>query len=222
MIRVMFIENQQLFQDGFAAILHKEEEIELVGMAVDGQEAMERFEETNPDVVLISIRKPYLDGIQTIALIKKRNPDVKVIILSASLEDEVVIRGINAGADGFLLGDVFADRLLTAIHEVYQGGNVISGKVANLLVDRIRQLTMDEKQLLVTRLENRGIMLTKRAIDVAYLFMDNQSNKQIANKLYLSEGTVKNYISEIYNRLDIHKRDEAIRYLVKLVRSYGI
>ncbi|WP_164667772.1 response regulator [Virgibacillus doumboii] len=218
MIKVMLVEDQRLFREGVEAIIKNTDDIQVTGTAQCGRSAIEMLKQQQPDVVLMDIHMPEMDGIKTTVHIKENHPGVKVVMLTSMADEELVIRGINVGADGFLLKDLYAERLIQSIRDAARGQPVLSGEVAQILVDKIRELTLDDKQILSKRLENRGINLTVRELDIIYLFMDGHSNKKIAQKLFLGEGTIKNYISEIYSKLNIHKRHKAIEYLKNLLK----
>lgn len=217
LIKVMLVEDQRLFREGVEAIIHQTDDITVVGSADNGNAAIQQMSEIQPDIILMDIHMPNLDGIKTTVYIKEHYPEVKVVMLTTDADEELVIRGINVGADGFLLKGLYSDTLIHTIRDAYRGEVVLSGQVARILVDRIRYLSLDKKGILQKRLENRGFNFTRREMDIIYLFMDRLTNKQIAQRLFLGEGTVKNYISEIYNKLNIHNRGEAIAYFRSLV-----
>lgn len=218
MIKIMLVEDQRLFREGVEALISNTDDIEVIGMAESGESAIELLQHEQPDVILMDIHMAEMDGIKTTVYIKENHPSVKVVMLTTIAEEELVIRGINVGADGFLLKDLYPDNLIQSIRDAARGQSVLSGKVATILVNKIRELTLDKKQILGKRLENRGINLTARELDIAYLFMGGHSNKIIAQKLFLGEGTIKNYISEVYSKLNIRNRHEAINYLKNLLK----
>ncbi|MFC4557946.1 response regulator [Virgibacillus kekensis] len=219
MIKVILVEDQRLFREGTELLINNTDDIKVVGMAGNGEEAINLLKKEKPDVVLMDIHMPGMDGIKTTVYLKENHPDVKVVMLTSAADEELVIRGINVGADGFLLKNLYHDNLIQAIRNAYRGQSVLSGEVAEILVNKIRKLTLDQKQILGRRLENRGIQLTKRELDIAYLFMDGYTNTMIAQKLFLGEGTIKNYVSEIYNKLNIRHRKDAISYLRQLLKQ---
>src|SRR5699024_9581894 len=147
-----------------------------------------------PDVVLMDIHMPELDGIRATAYIKENHPDVKVVMLTTAKDEELVIRAIQVGADGFLLKDLYPEKLIQSIKDAVIGQHVLSGDVASLLVNRIRELTLDKKQALGKRLGNQGIRFTNRELDIAYLILNGNSNKNIGNHLLLRQRTDKKYI----------------------------
>lgn len=213
LIKLLLVEDQRLFVEGVKALLERQDDMEIVGTASNGEQALERVRERRPDIVLMDIHMPELDGIQATARIKENDPSVKVIMLTTTINEDLAIRGISVGADGFLVKELFPDTLYQAVRDAYRGQVVLSGDVASILARRIRELSMDRSAILGIRLENRGIRLTKREQEIAYLFMEHHNNKQIADKLFLGEGTIKNYISEMYQKLGVHNRGKAISYL---------
>ncbi|WP_087974154.1 response regulator [Oceanobacillus rekensis] len=221
MINVLIVEDQRLFRDGVEAIIGRTDDISVVGTAENGEKAIEQMKLLHPkvDVVLMDIHMPNMDGIATTRFLKENYPEVKVVLLTTTADDDMVISGIVLGADGFLIKTLYAERLIDAIRMAYEGEIVLSGDVARILGNRIRELTMDKKQIFTLRLDRMGFNFTRREIDIAYLLMEHNSNSQIANKLFLGEGTVKNYISEIYHKLDIHNRAKAITYFKQIMQE---
>ncbi|WP_088052508.1 response regulator [Virgibacillus dakarensis] len=218
MIKVLFVDDQRLFREGVGALIAKTDDICVIGTADNGEAAIQQIAEKPPNVVLMDIHMPNLDGIKTTVYIKEHYPDIKVIMLTSDVEEDLVIRAISVGADGFLLKSLYADDLIRSIHDAFRGQIVLSGEVARILANKIRELTLDKKQIFAKRLENRGLHFSNRELDIAYLLMGGHTNKHIAQKLFLAEGTVKNYISEIYNKLNIRNRAEIIAFLRKIMR----
>lgn len=217
MIHVLIVENQRLLRDGIEAIIERTDDIKVIGAVDNGETAIKQMEHLKTDIVIMDIQLPQMDGIRTTKLIKEKYPEVSVILLTSKVND-LVISGINAGADGFLVKALYAECLLEAIRIANRGETVLSGEVARMLAGRIRELTMNNKQIFTLRLERLGYSFTKREIDIAFLLKENHTNQQIANKLFLGEGTVKNYISEIYNKLNIRNRAKVIDFFVNIMR----
>lgn len=217
MIHVLIVENQRLLRDGMEAIIERTDDIKVIGAVDNGEIAIKQMEHLNPDIVIMDIHLPQMDGIRTTKYMKEKYPEVGVILLTSKVDD-FIISGINAGADGFLVKAVYAERLLEAIRIAYRGETIFSGEVAQMLATRIRELTMNNKQIFTLRLERLGYTFTKREIDIAFLLKENYTNQQIALKLFLGEGTVKNYISEIYNKLNIRNRAKVIEFFGNVTR----
>ncbi|AVR00358.1 DNA-binding response regulator [Oceanobacillus iheyensis] len=219
MIKVMLVEDQRLFSEGVEALISNTEDIQVVGIAANGEEAIETFKQCLPDVVLMDIHMPHVDGIKATVKIKESHPDTKIILLTTYADEDLIITGINAGADGFLLKSLRAASLIRCIRDVYADEIVLSGAVARILAEKIRNQTYSKKQILDRKLQNRNYVLSKRELDIACLLMNHHTNKQIAEKLYLSEGTIKNYISELYHKFNIPNRKNLINYLHKVLNK---
>ncbi|OZU88245.1 DNA-binding response regulator [Virgibacillus indicus] len=213
MIKVLLVDDQKLFSEGVRSLLSREEDMVVVGAASNGKEAMEKMLKHEPDVVLMDIHMPQVDGIKATIQIKEHFPKTKVILLTTFADEELVLIGKKVGADGFLLKDLSASHVIRSIRDAYHDEIVISGEAARILARQILQVNYSKKELLSQKLANREINLSARELDIAHLLMEETSNKHIAQRLFLSEGTIKNYISEIYNKVNIHNRKEVIAYL---------
>lgn len=213
MIKVLLVEDQRLFREGINALIANEDDIEVVGMAQHGQDAIEQIEKLQPDVVLMDVHMPEVDGIKATIYIKENYPKIKVILLTTYPEEDLIITGISIGADGFLVKSIDRERLIRSIRDAYENQIVLAGEAARILAKRIEGFNYDKKEILDRKLKYRNIYLTGREIDVALLLMDGMTNNDIAQKLYLSQGTVKNYISEVYQKLDLRNRKDVIVFL---------
>lgn len=213
MIKVLLVEDQRLFREGMNALIANEDDIEVVGMAQHGQDAIEQIEKLQPDVVLMDVHMPEVDGIKATIYIKGNYPKIKVILLTTYPEEDLIITGISIGADGFLVKSIDKERLIRSIRDAYENQIVLAGEAARILAKRIEGFNYDKKEILDRKLKYRNIYLTGREIDVALLLMDGMTNNDIAQKLYLSQGTVKNYISEVYQKLDLRNRKDVIVFL---------
>lgn len=216
MIKVMIIDEQTLFREGIKAILDQTDEYKVVASLESADQAMNFLEKDCPDIILINLALPDMQAIWLTRQIKLRLPEMKIITLVEELDEDKVISAVLVGADGFFFKKQHSKRLLYSLQEVYDGETVLSGPIAKMLANYIRKLTMDHKEIFSLRLERNGYNFTNRELDVAYLLKQNYSNPEIAKELHLGEGTVKNYISEIYNKLNIRIRREAIQALQKL------
>ncbi|TQS71173.1 response regulator transcription factor [Ornithinibacillus gellani] len=218
MIRVLIVDDELLLRKGIQALIDGESDMQVVGMLANGEEVLKELDAIKPDIILMDIHMPRLDGIKTTVKLKQMNSNVKVIFLTANISEEEVIRGISAGGDGFLVKEIYPDDLFRSIRDIHRGQHVLSYDVAKILVKSIRKLSLNKCQLLAKRLENHGLSFTKRELEVACHLVEGLDNRQIAQKLYLGEGTVKNYISEIYQKLNVRYRDEAIQFIERLLR----
>ena len=218
MVSVLLVDDQRLFIEGLQAILSQEEEIEVVGLASDGEGILDLVNELKPDVILMDMHMSQSAGVETTFQVKTKYPKVKVILLTGSAEEETIVYGLNAGADGFLSRELDRNQLIKAIYDVNYNEVVISGEAAKLLAKRFRDIQYDNKDILNDRLQNRRIYLTNRELEIADLLMDGATNRYISEKLSLSEGTVKNYISDLYSKVDIHHRKKIIDFLKGLIK----
>ncbi|AXI10472.1 response regulator [Oceanobacillus sp. 143] len=219
MIKVLLVDDQRLFREGVKSILERAEDIHVTGTADNGKEAIQEIEQAQPDVVVMDIHMPEMDGVETTSYVKRNYPGIKVVLLTTRADDDFIISGINTGADGLLLKNLYADKLIDCIRDASCGVMVLSGEVSRILANRIRELTLNKKQILALRLERSGYQYTNRELDVFYLLMEGNTNNQIAHQLFLSLGTVKNYISDIYNKLNIRNRENTIMYFQELITA---
>lgn len=213
MIKVLLVEDQQLFREGVNALVSAEEDMEVIGMTHHGLEAIQQIEEQQPDVILMDIHMPEVNGIKATSQIKEHYPNIKVILLTTNKDIDLITTGLSVGADGFLLKTLDASRLVRSIRDAYDGQIVLSGEVAKMLATKVKAYKYDKKEILGEKLVNLDIQLSRRELDIAYLLKEEITNKNIAQELFLSEGTVKNYISEIYNKLGLRNRKDVIDYL---------
>lgn len=190
--------------------------MQVIGMVTKGKTAMKLMDEKQPDVVLLDLHLPQISGIKITNYIKEKFPQIKVVFLTSETNEELLMKGIAAGADGFLLKNCDSESFIRSIRDTYHGEVVISGQAARILANRVLQFIYDRKVLLKEKLLINNIRLTNRELDIAYLLINNLTNKQIAKELYLSEGTVKNYVSELYRKFNLKRRTELVRYLRNL------
>lgn len=213
LINVMLIDKNRLFLEAVQSLIDQEEDIQVIGMVTKGKAAIELMDEKQPDIVLLDLHLPQIDGIKVTHYIKEKYPETKVIFLTSETNEEMLMKGIASGADGFLLKNCDSESFIRSIRETYRGEVVISGIPARILANRVLQLIYDRKVLLKEKLLINDIRLTKRELDIAYLLIRNATNKEIAQELYLSEGTVKNYVSELYRKFNMKRRADLVSYL---------
>ena len=198
MIHLLLVDDQELVCQGLRAMLNLEPDIEVVGMANNGQVAIQQVEALQPDVVLMDIRMPIMDGREATRIICQRFPDTKVLVVSTFDEDEYITHSIKAGAKGYLLKDMPVEELAQAIRLVYRGYSQMGpGLMEKMLEGMFKQ---DEtKQLELAE-------LTPREVEVLNLIGTGCSNREIAQQLYIAEGTVKSHVTHILNRLNLKNR----------------
>lgn len=207
MIKVLIVDDQNLIREGLAMMLSLYDTIILVGTANNGKEAIDALEGQDVDLILMDIRMPLMDGVEATKIIKERYPNVKVLILTTFNEDEYIFEGLKNGADGYLLKDISSEELVKAIETVYQGNILLQPDIAKRMVDSIYKKDKGSKN-------DKLKELTKREYEIALLVGEGKSNKEISNKLFITEGTVKNHITKILDKLEIRDRTQ-LAVLVK-------
>jgi len=211
-IRVLVVDDQRLVRDGIASLLGIEPDLEVVGTAADGSTALELARQSRPDVVLMDVRMPTMDGVEATAALRQELPDCRVLMLTTFDDEEYVVRALRAGASGYLLKDVPAADLAQAIRLAHAGVDqhdpAAIGRVVGAL-DRAERRP-------VTPPPDAG--LTPREREVLGLLARGATNREIARELYLSEGTVKNHVSNILSRLGLRDRTQAALY----AREHGL
>ena len=202
-INLLIVDDQSLVREGIASLLALQPGINILGTAENGQEAVHFAKEAQPDVILMDIRMPVMDGIAAAETILSSNPSQIILMLTTLEDDEYIVKSLKAGARGYLLKDMLAADLAQAVRSAYRGVFQIAPSVAGRLVN-----LSDEKEAEPQKGENaeRIAELTPREIDVLKLIATGATNKEIAQKLYLSEGTVKNIVSNIFSCLGTHDR----------------
>jgi DNA-binding NarL/FixJ family response regulator len=195
-VRVLLADDHHVVRAGLHAMLDPSPDIEVVGEAGDGAEAIARVRELDPDVVLMDLRMPGMDGVAAIAVLREAAPDVAVLVLTTYDTDADIVRAIEAGATGYLLKDATRDELLQAIHSAAAGRSALAPAVASRLVARMAAPA--------------GSALSAREIEVLELVARGRSNKEIARGLHLSEATVKTHLVHAFSKLGVEDRTEAV------------
>ncbi len=209
-IRVLVVDDHALFRRGLEMVLAQESDIEVVGEAGDGAEAVEKAADLLPDVVLMDVRMPRRSGIEACTAIKDVAPSTRIIMLTISDEEGDLYEAIKAGATGYLLKEISIDEVATAIRAVAGGQSLISPAMASKLLTEFASLIKreDRQQVPVPR-------LTDRELEVLRLVARGLNNKDVAKQLYISENTVKNHVRNILEKLQLHSRMEAVVYAVR-------
>ena len=208
-IRILVADDQVLFAEGLETILEsRASDMEVVSIARNGEEAIRMTAIENPDIVLMDVRMPVIDGVVATREILSRNPNVKIVMLTTFDDDEYVEHSLSNGAIGYLLKNRPPEELIASIRAVKGGILQIDPAVSKTLIKDIHESTMHDDEFLM-HLNS----LTNRERDVLRLLVDAHSNKQIANILSIAEQTVRNYISIIYGKLFVENRIEIIRHM---------
>jgi two-component system NarL family response regulator len=210
-IRVLIVDDHALFRRGLQMVLEGEADIDVVGEASDGHEAVERAERTTPDVVLMDVRMPKRSGIEATRAIKEVLPSSKILMLTISDEEADLYEAIKAGASGYLLKEISIEEVANAVREVHAGKSLISPSMASKL--------LNEFAAMVKRRDERsnipGPRLTERELEVLKLVAKGMNNRDIGSELFISENTVKNHVRNILEKLHLHSRMEAVVYAVR-------
>lgn len=212
MIRVALADDHTLFRQGLRQLLELEPDMEVVGEAVNGMEAMELARQTRPDVFLVDINMPIVDGVSATREIVRENPDVGVVVLTMYPEDGYVIRAITAGARGYLLKDADSARVVEAVRTVAAGHSQLDPGMTTKLLQEFRRIAQQPGQ------DSSMGGLSPREIDLLRLIASGRSNKEIAHELHLAESTVKNKLSVLFQKLDAKDRTQAAIYAM----SHGL
>ena len=204
--RVLVVDDQTLFRTGLTSLLSEDPAVEVVGQAVDGADAVKQATRLKPDVVLMDIKMPSVDGIEATRQIVQALPSTKVLILTTFETDSQVIQALKAGASGYVLKDSSAGAIISSIVAVMSGERVMASAVANRVLEMLTG-TATPKEFYDG--------LTNREIEILKLLANGMANKQIAYRLKISEKTVRNHVSNMYEKLGIYDRSQAVLYAVK-------
>lgn len=203
-VRVLLADDQQLIRDGIASLLRLQPGIEIVGDAENGQLALELAEQLLPDIILMDIRMPLMDGIEATSRITQAYPAIKILMLTTFDDADYIIRALRAGACGYLLKNLPASDLAQAVKLANEGIFQLAPSVAGKLVGNYNAITPKATPVPETTHD-----LTKRELDVLKCIADGDTNREIADKLVISMGTVKSHVSNILNRLELRDRVQA-------------
>jgi NarL family two-component system response regulator LiaR len=202
-IRVIIVEDQALMREGLAAILSTQPDIDLVGQACDGVEAVEMLETARPDVILLDLVMPRQDGLTTIPIIKDKLPDAHILVLTSFADNDHVYQAIKSGAEGYMLKDATHVQLLQSIRDVANGQATLYPSIAMRV---IREMNSPTEMIYTTD------PLTPRELDTLRLISTGLSNQEIAKKLFVQERTIAKYVSNILEKLHLANRTQAALY----------
>jgi DNA-binding NarL/FixJ family response regulator len=204
--RVLIADDQTLFRSGLARLLDSDDRVQVVGEAIDGLDAVKLAASLKPDVVLMDIKMPNLDGIEATRRIVTENPETKVLMLTTFEADNHVIQALKAGASGYVLKDSTASAIVSSVVAVVAGERVMASAVANRVLEMLTGATTPKEFY-------DG--LTAREVEILKMLATGMANKQIAYQLKISEKTVRNHVSNMYEKLNIYDRAQAVLYAVR-------
>jgi DNA-binding NarL/FixJ family response regulator len=210
-VRVLIADDQALFRRGLFVVLGLEPGIDVVAEAQDGQEAVAKATDLAPDVVLLDVRMPGMDGIEAARRIREILPSTRVLMLTVSDEEDDLYEAIKAGANGYLLKEISVEEVAAAIHAVMHGQSLISPAMASKLLTEFNALARQAAE----HDKLPAPVLTARELEVLRLVARGMSNRDVADQLFISENTVKNHVRNILEKLHLHSRMEAVMYAVR-------
>lgn len=213
MIKVLIADDQELIRESLKIILDVNADIKVVGVAENGRKVLDLLKKTSPDIILMDIRMPELDGVQCTKAVKEKFPDVKIIILTTFDDDEYVFYALKYGASGYLLKGCSVQELTSAIHTVMNGGSILNQSVLTKVVKLFNQLAQTS---ITPELDGRNLeALNRTERNVASLVGRGLSNKEIAEALFLSEGTIRNALSSALSKLNLRDRTQLAIWAVQ-------
>lgn len=213
-IKVLLADDQEILADGIKSVLSSCPDLEVVGIAHDGMEAVRLCGQLLPDVVLMDIRMPGMDGVVATKEILSRYPSAKVLVLTTFDDSDYILGAINNGASGYLLKDTTGAALIDAVKNAYAGDTILPAKIARRIADAARMVTNDREIRI-----RRAFSLSDREVEIAIMLYEGFTNKQIASALKLTDGTARNYISAIYEKMKVRTRADAVEKMRAALNS---
>lgn len=202
MINIILVDDQLIIREGIKMLLSLDDDIKIIGEGENGQDAINLTKNLNPDVILIDIRMPIMDGVEAIKKIKEFNSEVKILVLTTFNDNDYIFNSLANGANGYLLKDSNSDELISAIKTVYKGNLLIQSDVAMKMSELLKSNPATQEKTIDLS------VLTPRELEVTKLVAKGYNNKKISTELFLSEGTVKNYVSRILDKLQLENRTD--------------
>ncbi|WP_428911572.1 response regulator [Niallia sp. Krafla_26] len=200
-IRVMLVDDHTIVRKGLRLILELHDRIEVCGEAASLKETIEMITVGRPDVILLDFKLPDGDGIEGCKKIRKQFPEIKILILTAYSQDHIVMEAIRAGANGYLLKNIKSDELIKSVFNVFENESVLDPSVTEVIFKQLHTRNHPTEQ-----------QLSPRETDILNMISKGSTNKEIAESLYISEKTVRNYISNLFKKINVHNRTKAARY----------
>ncbi len=212
MIKILLVDDQMILAEGIKSVLETCSDFKICGIASDGAEAISLVEKTKPDVVLMDIRMPNMNGVVATKRIKDIDENIKIIILTTFDDSDYILSAINNGASGYLLKDIGANALIDAVKNAYAGDTILPSKIAKKITDAAMMVSSD-KEIKLKKTYN----LSDREVEIALMLCDGFTNRQIASAMKLSDGTARNYISSIYSKIGVESRTAAVVKIKALI-----
>jgi DNA-binding NarL/FixJ family response regulator len=210
-MKIVIVDDQEIVREGLKMILSLHEEIEIIGEVSNGKELLKLMEIKRPEVVLMDIRMPNMNGIEATKIMKEKYPQIKIIILTTFNEDEYIFEGLKNGADGYVLKDSNSKEIMAAIKSAVEGEMFLNPKVTVKVINALNSIKVDKETEKVNNEKEKLLStLTPRELEVAKHILNAMTNKDIAEDMFVTEGTVKNYVSRILQKLELNNRSELI------------
>ena len=215
MINVILVDDQEIVRAGIKMILSLDEEITIIKEAENGRQLLDILSNSQlPDVILMDVRMPIMDGVEAAKIVKEKYTHIKIIILTTFNEDEYIFEGIKNGVDGYILKDAGSDYIIKAIKTAYNGNMLLDPEVTAKIVRAYNSIASDKQTpTQINEYKKKLETLTQRELEVAKLVAQGKSNKEICHILFLTEGTVKNYLTKIFEKLELTSRTELALFI---------
>jgi DNA-binding NarL/FixJ family response regulator len=212
-IKVMVVDDQMELAKEIASVLETDENLEVVSLAADGFDALQKLKESTADVVLLDIRMPNMNGVVATQRIKTEYPNTQVVILTTFDDSDYILNAINNGASGYLLKDIGGDALINAVKNAYAGDTILPAKIARRITDAAKHVAADREIRLT-----RAFSLSDREVEIALMMYEGFTNRQISSALKISEGTARNYVSSIYIKTGSEDRADALSRIREVLK----
>lgn len=219
MIKVLIVDDQELIRHSLEIILKNISDIQVIDSVGDGKSVIRSIRKEKPDVILMDIRMPEMDGVQCTKIIKESYPNIKIIILTSFDDDEYILSALRDGASGYLLKGITIDELVDAIHKVHSGSAMINPNIAQKFIELYSEMAKNNQLVQVDKKAIHDV--TEYEWNVIKHVAKGLSNKEIASKLKLSEGTVRNYLSNALYKLNLRDRTQLALWAVQTGKSEG-
>ena len=211
-IRVLVVDDQEALARELKSVLETDGTLSVVGLAIDGFDALEKMPVCKPDVVIMDIRMPNMNGVVATRRIKEEYPQAKVVILTTFDDSDYILNAINNGASGYLLKDMGSTALVSAVKNAYAGDTILPSKIARRITDAASRVAADREIKLT-----RAFALSDREVEIALMMYEGFTNRQISSALKLSEGTTRNYVSSIYVKTNSENRTAAVQAIKEIL-----
>ena len=213
-LRIVIVDDQVMFRENLKIVIELSmHDTKVVGLAANGQEGLQVIEETNPNLVIMDINMPVMNGVECVRRLREKGNDVNVLMLTMFDEDEYMLESLQLGAVGYILKDTEPEKFTAALQSLQSGCTLLSQQVAKRIASNLLQKSDNSKP--VNEWRESLIKLTQREQEILRHIGMGEDNQEISAKLFLSEGTVRNYVSAIYEKLDLKDRAQAVRFAIK-------